>query len=173
MKNIFITTQFSISGDGLYYPAISIYFSGCDKKIKCADCHNPELQKQRVGYGTNYIEVINDLDNKIKEWLTIYPEISICYLGGEALAKWNREATYQISKHFKDKYQNKICNIIYTWRYLKDLREVEDYISYIDIGVLGDYQKQNHVVNQIPSSSNQFIYDFNRKIKLSNIIKED
>lgn len=173
MQDVYVTIQNSINGDGLYYPSLSIYFSGCDKPIKCKDCHNPELQKQKMGYKTDYLSLINDLDTKVQEWLKIYPKISICYLGGEALANWNIKSTYEVSKYFKAKYKERICNIVYTWRYLKDLEDIKDYISYMDLGVLGDFEKELFVENQIPASYNQYIYDFNKKIKLKRINKED
>lgn len=173
MKNIYITTQITVNSDGLYFPAISIYFSGCDKKIKCKNCHNPELQKKGCGIKTNYKQVIEDIEKDLKELLNIYPKISLCYLGGEALAPWNRESTYEISKYFKNKYKNKICNIIYTWRYIEDLKQLSKEVSYMNLGVLGDFEEDLKIENRVPASTNQYIYDFNNNIKIEPIIKEE
>lgn len=173
VNEVYVTYQFSINGDGLYYPAISLYFSGCDKKIKCVNCHNHELQHIGLGNKTNSKEIIETIEKQLLEWLSIYPKMAICYLGGEALAPWNRDVTYSVSKYFKNKYGDKIKNIVYSWRYLEDLEELKDKISYMDLGVLGDFKQELFVQNQVPSSSNQYIYDFNRQVKLPNIIKED
>lgn len=173
MQQVYVTTQLSINGDGLYYPSISIYFSGCDKPIKCPNCQNPELQKQGHGFKTNVIGLIKGIEKTVIQWLEIYPNIAITYLGGEALAEWNREATLTVSKYFKDKYKNKIQNTFYTWRYLNDLKEIKAYIQYMDVGVLGDFKEEFKVSNRIPSSTNQIIWDFKNNIQLPNIIKEE
>lgn len=170
-KDVYVTLQNSINNDGLWYPSISIYYSGCDKPIKCADCHNPELQQKEIGFKTDNNKLICDIETKLKEWLDVYEKISICYLGGEPLAKWNIESVLKLSKYFKQKYNNRICNIIYTWRYLEDLQPLQKYLKFIDYGVLGDFQITKRNIKYIPSSSNQYIYDFKNKTKLQSIRK--
>jgi anaerobic ribonucleoside-triphosphate reductase activating protein len=171
MHNIFVTLQNSINGDGLWYPSISIYYSGCDKIIKCKNCHNPELQLKGVGFETSDNQLIQDIEEKLIMWLSTYEIVSICYLGGEPLASWNRKSVFEVSKYFKEKYKNQVCNVLYTWRYINDLHTLKEYISYIDYGVLGDFREEYKDLNYIPSSINQYIYDFNKQIKIKAIKK--
>lgn len=171
MNNIYVTLQNSINSDGLWYPSISIYYSGCDKVLKCKGCHNPELHNQNVGFSTTTKMLILDIENILVYWLDTYKIISICYLGGEPLTKWNRQSVLEVSKYFKEKYNNRICNIIYSWRYIEDLKQLKQYIKYMDYGVLGDFKIENSNILLIPSSSNQYIYDFNNNIKLQPIKK--
>jgi anaerobic ribonucleoside-triphosphate reductase activating protein len=171
VKEIYVTLQNSMNNDGLWYPSISIYYSGCDNPNKCIECQNPELQLQGIGYKTTNSQLIQDVENKLIEWLDTYETMSICYVGGEPLAEWNRESTLEVSKYFKEKYKNKICNILYSWRYIEDFLELEQYILYIDYGVLGNFQIQNRDINCIPSSSNQYIYSFIENKKINTIKK--
>lgn len=171
MNEIYVTLQNSISNDGLWHPSISIYYSGCDKLNKCIDCHNPELQLQEIGYKTNTNQLIKDIDKELLEWFDTYKTMSICYLGGEPLTKWNRESVLEVSKYFKEKYGSKICNIFYSWRYIEDLKELKQHINYMDYGVLGDFQIQNRDIDYIPSSTNQYIYDFKKNEKIDAIKK--
>lgn len=166
-NEVYVTLQNSISNDGLWYPSISVYYSGCDKPTKCQNCHNPELQQKEKGCKTTDQQLINDIEKVLIDWLNIYPTMSLCYLGGEPLSLWNRESVYNISKYFKLKYDSKICNIIYTWRYIEDIQHIKKYIDYMDFGVLGEFQEENKDIRYIPSSTNQYIYDFknNRKIQ--------
>lgn len=173
MKDVYVTIQNSINSDGLWYPSISIYYSGCDKPVKCLDCHNPELQQKNIGFKTNNNQLIHDIEEKLIEWLDTYGMISICYLGGEPLSLWNRESVYLISKYLKEKYNNRICNIIYTWRYIEDILDIKKYVSYIDYGVLGEFQLEQRDTNYIPSSSNQYIYDFNNQTRIQPIRKDN
>ena len=128
-NEVYVTLQNSINNDGLWYPSISIYFSGCDKSIKCPNCHNPELQQKGIGYKTTNKNLIDDIEIILNRWLDIYPKMSLCYLGGEPLSDWNRESVYLIAKYFKLKYKDKICNIIYTWRYLKNIKHIKNFIT--------------------------------------------
>ena len=171
MTNIFVTLQNSINGDGLWHPSISIYYSGCDKPIKCENCHNPELQQKEIGFKTNDKQLISDIEEKLIMWLSTYEIISICYLGGEPLSSWNRNSILNVSRYFKNKYKNHICNVLYTWRYIDDLYTLKKHIAYMDYGVLGDFQECYKDLNYIPSSTNQYIYDFNNQTKINAIKK--
>lgn len=173
MNDVYVTLQNSINNDGLWYPSISIYYSGCDKLVKCIYCHNPELQKQEIGYKTANKQLINDIEKILNNWLDIFPKMSLCYLGGEPLSIWNRESVYMVSRYFKLKYPDEICNILYSWRYIEDIDNMRKYITYIDYGVLGDFQEINKDLNYIPSSTNQYIYDFKNKTKLQPIRKDN
>jgi len=171
MNDVYVTLQNSINNDGLWYPSLSIYYSGCDNPNKCIDCQNPELILQGVGYKTNNDKLIKDIENKLAEWFDTYKTMSICYVGGEPLSEWNRDSVFKISRYFKEKYGNKICNIIYSWRYIEYLKELQQYISYLDYGVLGSFQIENVNINYIPSSTNQYIYDFKNEAIIAPIKK--
>jgi anaerobic ribonucleoside-triphosphate reductase activating protein len=97
--------------------------------------------------------------------------MALCYLGGEPLAVWNRLSLYVVSKYFKIKYNDRVCNILYSWRYLEDIKCVNKYTTYMDYGVLGDFQKEKKDLNYIPSSTNQYIYDFKNSKKINSIRK--
>lgn len=174
MSQVYVTLQNSINSDGLWYPSISIYYSGCDKPIKCIDCHNPELQCQGIGYKTTNDQLIQDIEKVLIQWLDTYQTISICYLGGEPLAKWNRQSVFEVSQYFKSKYKKQVCNIIYSWRYIDDLHALPmlQYLTYMDYGVLGDFQLENRDTNYVPSSTNQYIYDFRNAKKIQPIRKD-
>ena len=157
----------------MWYPSISIYYSGCDKNIKCKNCHNPELQQKGIGFQTTNKQLIEDIEDKLIMWLSIYETISICYIGGEPLSPWNKDSLLNVSRYFKQKYKDKICNVLYTWRYINDLHNLKEYIKYIDYGVLGDFQEEYRNLNYIPSSLNQYIYDFKKNIKIESIRKDN
>ena len=99
----------------------------------------------------------------------MYNKMSIVFLGGEPLAEWNRQSVLEISKHFKEKYKDKIENILYSWRYIEDIKNenLKKYVKFIDYGVLGSFDNDKKVIDCIPASTNQYIYDFynNKKIK--------
>jgi len=171
VNEVFVTLQNSINNDGLWYPSLSIYYSGCDNPNKCMDCQNPELIMQGVGYKTNNDKLIKDIENKLTEWFDIYEVMSICYVGGEPLSEWNRNSILKISKYFKEKYNDKICNIIYSWRYIENLKELKQYVKYLDYGVLGSFKIENINIDYIPSSTNQYIYDFKNKVIIAPIKK--
>ena len=162
MDSVYVNLQNSINSDGLWYPSISIYYSGCDKPTKCPDCHNPELQLCRAGFRTTTAELIDSIEKELIEWLSVYPTIAICYLGGEPLAEWNRDSVFKVSEYFKTMYKKQICNILYTWRYIEELHSLPliQYLTYMDYCVLGEFQIQDRDIDYIPSSSNQYIYDF-------------
>ena len=170
-NKIYVTLQNSINSDGLWNPSISLYYSGCDKSIKCIDCHNPELQDKKQGFYTTTEDLIKDIEKVLIKWLDTYETMSLCFIGGEPLAEWNRESVLIISQYFKLKYKYRICNIFYSWRYLKDLVQLTKYIKYMDYGVLGDFKAEQKDLNYIPSSKNQYIYDFRNKTKMKPIKK--
>lgn len=166
-EEIYAEIQSNINSDGLWNVGVSIFFSGCDKPIKCKGCHNYEIQKQKVGFKTTTSNLLKDVDCIVKDWFDIYDEISICYLGGEPTASWNRNSVLEISKFFKNKYGSDICNILYSWRYKEDIES--KYIKYMDFGVLGEFQEDNLAINEIPASKNQYIYDFKNNKKINPI----
>jgi len=91
-------------------------------------------------------------------------------LGGEPLAKYNRNITLELSNYIKEKYKNAII-VLYSWRTIEQINResLKPYIKYIDYGVLGSYNKDLYVSNTLPSSTNQYIYDFKNNEKLKPI----
>lgn len=161
------TIQSNVNSDGLFGVGVSVFFSGCDKPTKCVGCHNYEIQDKNVGFETSEFELIQEIERMVDYWLNIEEQVSVCYLGGEPLAEWNKDCFFKISKHIKTKYQDKVKNILYTWRYIEDVEQ--KYLSNIDYGVFGGFQIDKLTKNQIPASSNQYIYDVKNNIKLEPI----
>lgn len=172
MNEVYVALQNSINGDGLWYPSISIYYSGCDNPTKCKGCHNPELQNQGIGYKTTTDQLIQDIETMLVEWFDTYETMAISYVGGDPLAEWNRKSVFEVSKYFKEKYKEKTCNIFYSWRYIEQLQSLKKYINYMNYGVLGSFQIETRDIDYIPSSANQYIYDFKTNTKLERIKKE-
>jgi len=71
-----------------------------------------------------------------------------------------------LSNKIKSIYVDSII-IVYSWKRLDRISH-EVYGS-IDYGVLGEYVKELHVENQLPSSTNQIIYDFKNHSIVDNI----
>lgn len=155
--------------NGLGNPAISLYLTGCDKEIKCHDCHNWELQSESKD-DYNIEEIKQLLDSSITNFNNFHNRLYVSILGGEPLAEYNCNITYEISKYLKKKYKD-IIIVIYSWRDLYDIKNqnLEKYLEYIDYGVLGSYESKLKVENVLPSSTNQYIYDFNNKNKIKPI----
>lgn len=89
-------------------------------------------------------------------------------MGGEPLAEYNRNITQEISQYIKRKYKS-VTIILYSWRTIEQIKKenLESCIRYIDYGVLGSYNKNLYISNTLPSSSNQYIYDFVNNEKLT------
>lgn len=170
--NYYYAITNSINSDGFYKPAISIYFSGCDKPVKCKDCQNIELQQQEVGYCNDIGNLLLELDSHIKKFKEFHSELRVCFVGGEPLAPYNRKAVYGISKYLKDNYKD-VITIVYTWRTIEDIinQNLREFLQHVDYGVLGEFKIESFVENTIPASSNQIIYDFKNKKIIKPIIK--
>ncbi len=153
--------------NGLGKPAISLYLTGCDNPIKCENCHNWELQEQsKYDYDINKVKT--EIDKEIYNYLQFYNNLYIAILGGEPLAEYNKDITFQISKYIKKKYINSII-VLYSWRTIEQINNdnLKSYVNYIDYGVLGVYNKNLHIENTLPASANQYIYDFVNNEKLT------
>ena len=148
------------------HPAISIYLTGCDNPIKCEDCHNWELQeKSQYDYDINKIK--HKVDKEIYNYLQFHSKLYIVILGGEPLAEYNRDIVLELSSYIKEKYKN-VTIVLYSWRTIEQINKenLRSYIKYVDYGVLGSYNKGLYVSNTLPSSVNQYIYDFKNNNKL-------
>lgn len=151
--------------NGLGKPSVSLYLTGCDKPIKCKGCHNYELQDEsKEKYNIEKIKkTMNFYINKAKEYNS---DIHVSYLGGEPLTKYNRNIMLEISNWVKNNF-NKVTTVLYSWRKPNQIQD--EYVDYIDYGVLGAYMKEKHKEDQIPASDNQIIYDFNKKEEIEPI----
>lgn len=60
---------------------------------------------------------------------------------------------------------------MYSWRTIEQINKenLKPYIKYIDYGVLGVYDNDLYTPNVLPSSTNQYIYDFKGSQKLKPI----
>lgn len=144
--------------NGLGHPAISLYLTGCDKLVKCKGCHNQEMQESsKEDY--NIGDMILELDQLLFKFIQFHDKIYVAILGGEPLAPYNQEITLAISKHVKENYPDAII-VLYTWRGLGSNSPYSMFLEYVDYAVCGGYYSELHQENIIPSSSNQFIYDF-------------
>jgi anaerobic ribonucleoside-triphosphate reductase activating protein len=155
--------------NGLGKPSISLYLTGCDKKIKCFGCHNYELQKESIN-NYNVEEIFKKMEKLYVNARIFNKETKIVFLGGEPTASYNIDIVYEISKLFREKYEN-ADTVLYSWRNLEEIEDQIDFkkIRYIDYGVLGSYDEELHEDKVLPASSNQYIYDFENKKKLKPI----
>jgi anaerobic ribonucleoside-triphosphate reductase activating protein len=155
--------------NGLGNPSIDLYLKGCDKPVKCKNCHNPELQEKPTDH-FKFKNIRKEIDNQIKEFKNYHDQLYITYLGGEPLTSYNLGITFVISQHIKFKYKN-AYNILYSWRTIEQIKKegIQKSLRYIDYGILGAYKKELHQENMLPVSSNQYIYDFNKDKKIKPI----
>lgn len=143
--------------NGLGKPAVSIYYSGCDIPVKCRECHNSELwnkQDTKIEY--------DELIRIIKEFNTFHysDELIVSFLGGEPFAPYNRNSVIEVSKRLKEDFP-KVKTIVYSWRLPEQVED--EWIENIDLGVLGQFDIRELREDYLPASSNQVIYDFNKK----------
>lgn len=150
--------------NGLGKPAISIYLSGCDKEEKCKGCHNSEMWDRFEKQLTE--EDLNELALYIDRIKNTNRDIRVAFLGGEPLAKKNRQKLKDLSIFIHRNYPN-IIQIVYSWRYPEDIKE--EWVEFIRYGVLGPFDITNIDKNTLPASKNQIIWDFKTKQQLSKI----
>ena len=158
----YIQIRTSISSDGLGVPAVSVYFSKCDKKEIvghfCKDCHNSELQENNIGYNLHISEAIEILTKKINEIKSIFGECQLAILGGEPLSKLNKIYSKNLAEWF---FGYEVKTILYTWRTLEDIKNERIDISYYDRIVCGSYIEDLKSEDYILGSENQYILDKN------------
>lgn len=149
--------------NGIGHPAISLYLTGCDKPVKCHGCHNWEIQEQsKLNYDIETIK--SELDVFVDKFLCFHRVLYFSILGGEPLAEYNVSITTDIARYMKEKHSAKI--VLYSWRGFGQLGEVAKYLDY---AILGAYEETKHQEGMLPASSNQIIWDFSNKNKLSHI----
>lgn len=150
--------------DGLHGICVSFWFQGCENK--CNGCQNPQTFDKNGGMElpTNYIDMICDAitANGIKRNLSL--------LGGDGLAPYNLELTYDIVKKIREKFNN-IEIILWTGYTLNELRKrsiiesngdlINKIFYYVDYVIDGRYEKDKRDVTlKLRGSSNQRIYKF-------------
>ena len=155
--------------NGLGKPSISIYLAGCDKPKKCKNCHNWELQEQNKN-SFDIESIKREIDMEINNFLEFHNDLNVSLLGGEPLSEYNRDITLEVTRHINAKYKN-VTTILYSWRNIEQIDKecLKQYVNYFDYGVLGGYEETLHKDGYLPSSSNQYIYDFINKKKIKPI----
>jgi len=150
---------------GLGKPSLEVYLYGCDKPIPCSGCHNRELLDIPKVTSDKYA-IEKELMAEIENFKKFHKQIRVSFVGGEPTAKHNIDKLCYLSNKIKSIYVDSII-IVYSWKRLDRISH-EVYGS-IDYGVLGEYVKELHVENQLPSSTNQIIYDFKNHSIVDNI----
>ncbi len=158
--NIHLNRMF-FSNDHPHLFGLSIYFQGCDRHPKCPYCHNPQTWQPGIGYEYDLNELIEIVIGKVEYVMQTYSKLAVCYVGGEPLAYYNRDAVLELSRAFKLKFGDSIVNTLFSWRMPDDIVEqgLLDYVAYIDEFVLGpyDHTKRNEIDGKLlfPASTNQ------------------
>lgn len=143
---------------------ISMYFSGCD--FSCVDCQNKELQdvKYFEAEKIHINKLIQLIKNDSKRWQTD----KICLLGGDPLAKCNRNFTKQLLNKIGKDYN--FC--IYTGYKIEKVLEFN--INNFTLLKTGQYLKelkQESIKTDelfTLASTNQEIYDANFNLLTNN-----
>ncbi|MGB4263109.1 MAG: 4Fe-4S cluster-binding domain-containing protein [Fervidobacterium sp.] len=145
-------------GDHPELPSVSVYFQGCDATPKCFNCHNPETWTFSSDFSVDF----DYLESKVLEKLGIlfsrYPRASLALLGGEPLSMHNRVFAYKLAKVVKERYQDRVVTILYTWRLPKDLLDMDIPLEYFDEFVMGRYMRE-YAKEGFPASKNQIYLD--------------
>lgn len=161
LNNPLVHTVKVLYGDHPYLPSVSIYFQGCDAFPKCAGCHNPETWDFDESFQVDFEHLLKTVIKKLELLLEKYPQVALAFLGGEPLSDRNRKSAYLIAKFFKEKFEDRVLTILYTWRMPEDLVIIDIPLDYFDEFVMGRYIKELHQ-DGFPASSNQ-IY-FSRRV---------
>ena len=119
--------------NGLGNPSVDLYLTGCDKPVKCEDCHNWEIQEEsKEDYNIDVIK--EELKVAIKQSQIFSSKLYLTVLGGEPLAKYNRDITEQIAEYVKNEFPE-VTLVLYTWR---EIDEIDNF----DYAVIGGYDKE-------------------------------
>ena len=122
-----------------------VFFQGCDRKVKCAHCHNPSSHLMSGGEEMSISVVVDKL-------LTS-PLRSVTLSGGEPLAQ--REGLLALVKVLKAKGFN---IALYTWRQRDQVpQDILDSIDWLKVGEFRMDLKTS-VQPFVGSSNQQFLY---------------
>jgi len=149
-------------GDHPKLPSVSVYFQGCDAAPKCLGCHNPETWEFSNDFSVDFNYLESKVLEKLDILLTRYPQVSLALLGGEPLSMRNRTSTYKLAKRVKERCQDRVVTILYTWRLPKDLLNIDIPLGYFDEFVMGKYMHK-YTKQGFPASKNQ-IYMSNEQL---------
>jgi anaerobic ribonucleoside-triphosphate reductase activating protein len=160
-KEVYITRIYTNNVDHPKLFGVSIYYSGCDVNEQyghyCYECHNPETWIQTNGRKTTNDELFNEIKKKLDFLFETYDKLAIIFVGGEPLMNLNKQSTLFLSKKLKDIYNDKIVNLLYSWRQPEHFKEQNllHYTNFIDEFVLGRFEVEKKVEDKFPASSNQ------------------
>lgn len=159
----------TVNSDGIWYPSVSVYFSGCDNPTKCPHCHNPELQNPLYGTSIGLDVLIKDIDKKLKILTSTFDKVALVFVGGEPLAPYNIENLLTIGQSIATR--EKVTQIAYTWRYLEDIEKQNlwNKLVTLDYLVCGPFMEQYADLDFTPASTNQYIYDVKGSRKIDPI----
>lgn len=136
--------------------SIDVYFAGCDIEPKCIGCHNSNLWDKEQGSSYNSVDLIMRITELINTLKTLLPSskfISVCYLGGEPLAEYNRGLLAAVTCAIK---LLGVEQIIFTGHTKKEIfsEDLASYIMYADFIKTGRYDKTKTHAGLL-STSNQ------------------
>ncbi|HOM74855.1 MAG TPA: 4Fe-4S cluster-binding domain-containing protein [Fervidobacterium sp.] len=117
-------------GDHPELPSVSVYFQDCDATPKCFGCHNLETWTFSNDFSVDFDYLKSKVLEKLGILLAKYPRASLALLGGEPLSMHNRVFAYKLAKVVKERYQDKVVTILYTWRLPKDLLDMDIPLEY-------------------------------------------
>ncbi len=125
-------------------------------------CHNPQTWEPFRAFNMTDDELIIVVESKLLPLIQNSIQTALVFLGGEPLAPYNRDSVYQVSKYFKNKFNNSVITTLYTWRYIEDIKQENllKFVEYIDEFVLGPYIHElrnvdEHNNTNFPASTNQ------------------
>ena len=150
----------NLDSDGINFPSITIFFWGCDKKIKCKNCHNQQLWEFNKE-SNNTKRMLEEIKIQINKVEKVYDKIAVCFCGGEPLASHHIFDMAIVSKIIKREFRDKIATIVYSWRTMEQIENQKkmDYMQDIDYGILGAFDETKYV-DDFPASTNQKIINF-------------
>ena len=146
---------------------VSLFVSGCTHH--CEGCFNPMTWD--FNYGSPFCE---DTENKIMSLLAPDHISGLTLLGGEPLEYVNMKGLLPLLRKVKEKYpaKNIWCYTGYTFetdilgRMMKEYTEAEEFISYIDVLVDGEFiLAEKDISLTFRGSRNQRIIDVKRSLK--------
>jgi anaerobic ribonucleoside-triphosphate reductase activating protein len=166
-------------GDHPKYHSVSIYYQGCDRQPKCPMCHNLHTWEPFKGFEMTNDEIIESLIYKTEPLIEQGMTVALVFLGGEPLAPYNRDSTYEVSKFFKEKFGDKIVTTLYSWRMPVEIADQEllKFVRYIDEFVLGPYRHDMRNVDEngnilFPASTNQLYITHDELLREIKKLKE-
>ena len=148
---------------------VSVFLSGCDATPKCKGCFNSEIWDKNEG---------NKIDErfykKIQELLSNTHIKRLTILGGEPLAAYNMEATFELIKIARN-MNKKIW--VYTWRSFEDILIDPDrlfIVKYADVLVDGRFvEEQKDLTLAFRGSSNQRLIDVKKSLEQNKVVLID